>query len=158
MNSWQRRGRIGLGALLALLLGWSAVAFGIWLTIVISNYLDPTPVLFPPTELLLGFGVPWLVAFPLIGFAMGVVCAFFWRSLAPMEQQRHWTIGLLLVFCLPTSLLGLGGFCFLTIEFPLMLFTLRRGLESRPRWSSFFGLTNQWERDPDAKPEPPHSG
>lgn len=158
MNSWHRWGRIGAGALGALLIGWLAVAFGVWLTIVVVDYLAPPAFLFPPMEFVLGFGVPWLVALPVIGFAMGLVCALFWQKVASVEQQKHWAIGLLIVFFFPVAILGLAAMCVLSIEFPLMLFALRQGLDSRPRWPHFFGLSNDYERNQNSKSEPPRLG
>ena len=145
---WKRQRQIWMGALSALIVGWSAIAFGIWLTSVAIGYLRPPPsFLLPPTEYILGFGALWLAAVFPIGFAMGLICSFFWQSVEPTEYQQQWATGLSIVFFLPVAILGCGALCVLLFAFPLLLFALRRGIAGRAKLPHFFGLTNDWERD-----------
>ena len=144
---WNITARIFTGALCALLVGWAAIGIGIWLTLAALKYFDPPPSLFPDLKYIVGIGVPWLAAFPIIGFVMGLICAVFWRKIAPMEQQKFWGIGLALVFFLPTGILGAGALCVLTIEFPLFLFAFKQSIEKREHWRHLIGLSNDYERD-----------
>ena len=144
---WNKPLRIFAGALCALVAGWAAVAFGIWLTFIAVDYLDPAPSLFPAPQYLIGFGVLWLVAFPVIGFAMGLICAFWWHELAPIGKQQHWAIGLALTFFLPSAILSFGAICLLIVAVPLMAVALMQGIEKQSRWRHFVGLANDYERE-----------
>ena len=147
MNKWKRQSRFWTGALSALILGWAAIAFGIWLTSVALSALHPPPSLLPPTAYIVGFGALWMAAFFCIGFAMGFVCAVCWHKVEPLEQQYNRSLSLSLVFFLPVAVFGLGAVCVLIFAFPLFAFGWRRGLVSRARLPHFLGLTNDWERD-----------
>ncbi len=145
MSKWKRWGRIWAGALAALLVGWAAIAFGIWLTNVAINYLSP-----PTFSMLLyvtGFGLLWMVAFFCVGFAMAFICAFCWHKVEPIEQHYNWSIVLSIVFFLPVAALGCGAFFVLIFAFPLFVSGWRRGRVSQARLPYFFGLTNDYERD-----------
>ena len=147
MSKWKRYGHIWAGALGALFVGWSAIVFGGWLTSMAWTALHPPPSLLPPLKYIAGFGLLWMIAFIPIGFAMGFICAFFWRNIAELDQPRSWVIGLCLIFFMPLSVFGIGFICVLLFLFPLFSIGFSIGLKSHARLPHFLGLANDWERD-----------
>ena len=145
-ENWSFLARFWAGALCAALWSWLAIAL-IW-------------ALLMPLHRNFDWGA--LVAIPLalcsllaIFFGAGVLCSYFWISVTDSVRSTRWgerTIALVLA---PLLMLGLWGVPLLVFAFLLAILPFDFGRDwgeeiwERRRWRHLFGVTNDWERDPD---------
>lgn len=151
------------GGLCAALVGWlgaAVLAFGCGR---LFDWLEPLSMSrtsgFNSDPLVAGLvisSVVGLFSLPIIGYAMGFICAFFWHALPakPGDSLIGPAMLVLLIVQLPLWFsLGLAIVPALIAVCPLLIFPMRRGLETGLIWWShdgvghFFGLRNNWERE-----------
>ena len=143
---------IWAGAMGGLLLGWSSIALALWLCrAIVQIFGSPINSLF--LLLLVGL-LLFLPALPIIGFAVGMTCTFFWQSIITKEQLEAWRLRVLVVLFLPLLWLGfLNGIAAICLTAPITVKQFNRGIEvgmnwwPKRRWRHLFGLANDWERE-----------
>ena len=133
---------------MALLTAWLLVAVGAGMSVALWRHLPSNSML--EIVVVAMFALSWLAMPIAIGFAAGLICAFFWRPVAPLEKQKDWGFTVVLLCFLPLLLMGGGGLCVLVIMFAPALLAFYQGIEGGARWRYFLGQTNDWERDDNA--------
>ncbi len=145
-----KRRRKGLqGALGAIAGGWLALGVLIWVSLLLDETVSSLYV--KSGGLFLGLAaLLWILSLPLLGWILGMICAYFWHGVADMATQQQWGLQVLLViFILPVF----GFAC----AYPFVVWPFFRAIEFGNDWwpkrrhRQFFGLANDWERDEDER-------
>lgn len=152
-----RLGRIWAGAIWAVVGGW--LAFTLFSIFYIWTRLHPNW----PGFAALTFALT-LLYFPLlpaIGFAMGLVASFFWHPVADRVTCERWGAPVTLCFLAPLLVTGIFlsalSIGIAVAAFLLMLVSFHRAIGVGSRWwredgwRRFWGLSNEWEREPDSE-------
>ena len=144
LRKQQRHGFVGICS--GLFVGWFcfALALRLFWHLGQTDYLSRYSSFF----LLVGAVFLLLPMFPIVGFAMGMTCAFFWRGCARKEQLESWRLWVLIPFFLPLFSLGLiNGVASICIVAPMMVKPFNRGINfgvtwwGERRWRHFVGLS-----------------